>query len=191
MQSLTRRGGAVPPNSAQLVTTRPLRLCAHLPPSPGAQGRSTGAGATTNTTTTTVMQFTTPSHFPGQAWSSAPRTIAGPDYARPGAQDSFAEGVQHTQQPIVTGTSVLGIKYKDGVLLAADTLASYGSLARFMDIRRIVSVGANTILGASGDMSDFQATQTMLEKLMYVPDPCARACCVCVCVCVRSESGSS
>ena len=38
--------------------------------------------------------------------------------------------MKRTQQPIVTGTSVLGIKYKDGVMLAADTLASYGSLAR-------------------------------------------------------------
>ena len=38
--------------------------------------------------------------------------------------------IKRTQQPIVTGTSVLGIKYKDGVMLAADTLASYGSLAR-------------------------------------------------------------
>lgn len=28
----------------------------------------------------------------------------------------------HTQQPIVTGTSVLGIQFKDGVMLAADTL---------------------------------------------------------------------
>lgn len=110
------------------------------------------------------LPFSTPSHFPGQTWSSTPRTVAGPGLNAP--KDTFAEGVQHTQQPIVTGTSVLGIKYKDGVLLAADTLASYGSLARFMDIRRIVDVGANTILGASGDMSDFQYTQALLEKLM-------------------------
>ncbi len=27
-----------------------------------------------------------------------------------------------TQQPIVTGTAVLGLKFKDGVMLAADTL---------------------------------------------------------------------
>lgn len=30
--------------------------------------------------------------------------------------------VSHTQQPLVTGTSVLGLKYKDGVMLAADNL---------------------------------------------------------------------
>lgn len=29
---------------------------------------------------------------------------------------------QNTQQPIVTGTSVIGIKFKDGVVIAADNL---------------------------------------------------------------------
>ncbi len=28
----------------------------------------------------------------------------------------------HTQQPIVTGTSVLAVKFKDGVVIAADNL---------------------------------------------------------------------
>ncbi|KAJ3364216.1 Proteasome subunit beta type-7 [Kappamyces sp. JEL0680] len=40
----------------------------------------------------------------------------------------------------VTGTSVLGIKYKDGIMLAADTLASYGSLAQTRDMERLASV---------------------------------------------------
>lgn len=31
---------------------------------------------------------------------------------------------QHTQQPIVTGTSVVAVKYKDGVVIAADNLGS-------------------------------------------------------------------
>jgi len=30
--------------------------------------------------------------------------------------------VTHTQEPVVTGTSVLAIKYKEGVMMAADTL---------------------------------------------------------------------
>ena len=46
--------------------------------------------------------------------------------------------LKHTMQPIVTGTSVLGIKTKHGVVIAADTLGSYGSLARFRDIKRFV-----------------------------------------------------
>ncbi|KAI0340995.1 proteasome endopeptidase complex beta subunit [Trametopsis cervina] len=80
--------------------------------------------------------------------------------------DTFSEGVQHTQQPIVTGTSVLAIKYKDGIMMAADTLASYGSLARFKSITRLHAVGSSTLVGASGDMSDFQYIQTLLENLV-------------------------
>ncbi|KAK0218921.1 proteasome endopeptidase complex beta subunit [Armillaria fumosa] len=83
-----------------------------------------------------------------------------------GPKASFSGGVQHTQQPIVTGTSVLAIKYKDGIMMAADNLASYGSLARFKDVQRLQAVGDYTVIGASGDMSDFQYIQTMLDELM-------------------------
>lgn len=92
---------------------------------------------------------------------------------------------RHTpRQPIVTGTSVLALKFKDGIMMAADTLgmwnyatycttitdstypiASYGSLARFKSIQRLHSVGKSTIIGASGDMSDFQYIQRLLEEL--------------------------
>jgi len=65
----------------------------------------------------------------------------------------------------VTGTSVLGIKYKDGVMLAADTLASYGTLAMFKDVERIHKVGASTIVGAGGEHSDFQKIQSILGDL--------------------------
>lgn len=31
----------------------------------------------------------------------------------------------HTQSPIVTGTSVIALKYKDGVVIAADNLGTW------------------------------------------------------------------
>jgi len=74
--------------------------------------------------------------------------------------------VKHTLDPYVTGTSVLGIKFKEGVMLAADTLASYGSLARFREIKRIEPVGKYTILGASGEYSDFQYITRVLDELI-------------------------
>ncbi|KAJ8600983.1 hypothetical protein CTAYLR_006330 [Chrysophaeum taylorii] len=73
--------------------------------------------------------------------------------------------MRHTTRPIVTGTSVLGLKYKDGVMLAADTLASYGSLAMFQDMRRISKTGSYTLVGGSGEMSDYAAITHMLEDL--------------------------
>lgn len=35
---------------------------------------------------------------------------------------SYLAPKQHTQQPIVTGTSVIAVKFKDGVVIAADNL---------------------------------------------------------------------
>ncbi|BFZ53195.1 Proteasome subunit beta type-7 [Savitreella phatthalungensis] len=71
----------------------------------------------------------------------------------------------HTTSPIVTGTSVIGLKYKDGVMLAADNLASYGSMARFRDIERILKVGDHTIIGIGGDISDLQYIENLLNQL--------------------------
>ncbi|KAJ2006318.1 Proteasome subunit beta type-7 [Coemansia thaxteri] len=74
--------------------------------------------------------------------------------------------VTRTTQPIVTGTSVVAFKYKDGIMMAADCLASYGSLARFRNEKRLMAVGETTLLGVSGDMSDFQHLQHTLEGLL-------------------------
>lgn len=51
-------------------------------------------------------------------------------------------------------------------MLASDTLASYGSLARFMDVRRLAKIeDSNAVIGASGDMADFQYLLHEIEKL--------------------------
>ncbi|KAI3390496.1 hypothetical protein diail_9500 [Diaporthe ilicicola] len=71
----------------------------------------------------------------------------------------------HTQSPAVTGTSVLGLKFKDGVVLAADNLASYGSLARFDDIKRLRPFAGTSVVGFSGDVSDMQYLDRHLAEL--------------------------
>ncbi|KAI9593849.1 nucleophile aminohydrolase [Syncephalis fuscata] len=78
--------------------------------------------------------------------------------------------VTHTQSPIVTGTSVIALKYKDGVMMAADNLASYGSLARFRDVERLHRLTDTAVLGATGDISDYQHVQHMMEQLMIRED---------------------
>lgn len=77
---------------------------------------------------------------------------------QPFAVDSHNMGGPHThtQYPYVTGTSVLAIKYKDGILMACDTLGSYGSTKRYKSVERMSVVGNNTVLGASGEYSDFK-----------------------------------
>jgi len=73
----------------------------------------------------------------------------------------------HTQttSPMITGASVLACKYKDGVMVLADTLGSYGSMARFTDLRRIRAVNNNTIVAGSGEYSDFQYIMKLLTEL--------------------------
>lgn len=68
--------------------------------------------------------------------------------------------------PIVTGTSVVAFKYKDGIMMATDCLASYGSMARFRNEQRLISVGQHTLMGVSGDISDFQHMQHTLDNML-------------------------
>lgn len=51
-------------------------------------------------------------------------------------------------------------------MMAADNLASYGSLARFRDVERLHKVADFTVLGASGDMSDYQYVKHLLDSQM-------------------------
>jgi 20S proteasome subunit beta 7 len=73
--------------------------------------------------------------------------------------------MERTQQPIVTGTSVLAITYAGGVMMAADTLCSYGSMAKYKDARRIAPVGTDgsVLIGAGGEYSDFQSIMDLLN----------------------------
>lgn len=51
-------------------------------------------------------------------------------------------------------------------MLASDTLASYGSLARFRSLPRVHKIGDFTVVGGSGEYSDFQYITNTLENLM-------------------------
>ena len=70
------------------------------------------------------------------------------------------------RSPTVTGTSVLGVKFNGGVMLAADMLGSYGSMARYRNISRIMNVNNNTAIAGAGDYADFQFLQEVLEQRM-------------------------
>ena len=73
---------------------------------------------------------------------------------------------ERTLNPYVTGTSVLAFKYKGGVLVASDTLGSYGSTKRYKSVQRVARVNARALVGASGEISDFQHTLKDLEALV-------------------------
>ncbi|XP_055373313.1 proteasome subunit beta type-4 [Condylostylus longicornis] len=80
-------------------------------------------------------------------------------------------GNQRSAQPIATGTSVLGIKFDGGVIIAADNLVSYGSLARFQDVQRVFEINPKTVIGAGGDYADFQFIKRLIDDKI-VEDIC-------------------
>lgn len=58
------------------------------------------------------------------------------------------------------------MKFNGGVLLAADNLVSYGSLARFNDVQRVFKINNKCVLGVMGDFADFQSLQQSIEQKM-------------------------
>ncbi|KAK2750255.1 Proteasome subunit beta type-7 [Onygenales sp. PD_40] len=100
-------------------------------------------------------------HFP-QAWGRPRNDVYGA-YDHSYLQTSAPQS--HTQSPIVTGTSVVAVKFNGGVVIAADNLASYGSLARFTDIKRLRPFDNTSILGFGGDVSDMQYLDRLLNSL--------------------------
>jgi 20S proteasome subunit beta 7 len=66
---------------------------------------------------------------------------------------------------VVTGTSVIAIKFSTGVVIAADNLASYGSLARFTDVKRLKPFNRKAVVGFGGDVSDMQYLDRLLNSL--------------------------
>ncbi|KAI9373332.1 nucleophile aminohydrolase [Aspergillus egyptiacus] len=100
-------------------------------------------------------------HFPG-TWGRPRDDVYGPydaSYLRSTGPKA------HTQSPAVTGTSVIAVKFNGGVAIAADNLASYGSLARFTDVKRLRKFGDAAIVGFSGDVSDMQYIDRLLESI--------------------------
>ncbi|KAJ8679944.1 hypothetical protein QAD02_015731 [Eretmocerus hayati] len=108
--------------------------------------------------TTKADYFNAPSF-----WHNGP--APGSLYNFPGSTSNVqATGIQRTQSPIVTGTSVIGMQFKDGVVIAADVLGSYGSLAKYRNLERVIKVNNNIILGAGGDYADFQYLKSLIEQ---------------------------
>lgn len=62
----------------------------------------------------------------------------------------------HDPKVFVTGTSVIGLKYKDGVMVASDTNASYGSYAKYKGVTRIFKVAPSCLIASSGEYSNVQ-----------------------------------
>lgn len=63
-----------------------------------------------------------------------------------------------------SGSSVLALAFDGGVIIAADTLVSYGSMARFRNCERIKVVNNQTVVAATGDYADYQFLTKLIEQ---------------------------
>ncbi|XP_011500544.1 PREDICTED: proteasome subunit beta type-4 [Ceratosolen solmsi marchali] len=107
--------------------------------------------------------FNRADYFDLPYWQNGP--APGSLYHFPDFTTNFnSDAIQRTQSPMVTGTSVVGMQFKDGIIIAADVLASYGSLARFRNCERVIKVNDNIILGAGGDYADYQYLRSLIEQ---------------------------
>ncbi|PNH10226.1 Proteasome subunit beta type-4 [Tetrabaena socialis] len=99
---------------------------------------------------------------PPQPTAHHPLTGAQPCFVDPAA---LGDPRQHTKYPYVTGSSVVAIKYKDGVLVGCDMLGAYGSTKRYKSTQRIHQVNSKCVVAAGGEVSDFQHIITLLDEL--------------------------
>lgn len=105
-------------------------------------------------------------------WQSGPPLGAHYDFPKIPRNHISANnnGKQHYHTPLTTGTSVLGLVFNGGVILAADTAGYYGSMLRFNDCPRIQKVNRYTILGAGNDYADFQYLNDIIKQKILDDD---------------------
>ena len=77
------------------------------------------------------------------------------------------EPIKNSQSVVYSGSSVIGLKYNNGVIIASDTLMCYGSSLSLMHSReRIKVLNERTVIGYSGEFSDMQETSRILNELI-------------------------
>ena len=77
------------------------------------------------------------------------------------------EPIKNSQSVVYSGSSVIGLKYNNGVIIASDTLMCYGGSLSLMHSReRIKVLNERTVIGYSGEFSDMQETSRILNELI-------------------------
>lgn len=71
---------------------------------------------------------------------------------------------KHTTAPTTIGSSVIGVRYNKGVVIAADNKISMHGYKKYTDITRIAPINKNTFMGSSGEYSDFQEVNRILVE---------------------------
>ncbi|CAH2056379.1 unnamed protein product, partial [Iphiclides podalirius] len=101
-------------------------------------------------------------------WQNGPAPAAFYNFPGNSSNGPIGQSTQdfkaHSANPITTTTTVIGLKFDKGCVIAADTLGSYGSLARFRDCPRVLKVNDLILLGSGGDYADYQYLRDIIEQ---------------------------
>lgn len=68
--------------------------------------------------------------------------------------------------PSVTTSSVIGIKFQNGVAIAVDCGGNYGKMNRFKTLDAIYKVNNNIVMASTGDYADFQYIKELIQQKM-------------------------
>ena len=83
------------------------------------------------------------------------------------AMNKLEDPIKHSKSVVYSGSSVIGLKYNKGIIIACDTRMSYGSsLSLVSTNERIKALNKRTLIGYSGEFSDMQETSRILNELI-------------------------
>ena len=83
------------------------------------------------------------------------------------AMKKTQEGIKHSQSVDYSGSSVIGLKYNKGIIIACDTRMCYGRTLWLTSTKqRIKALNQRTLIGYSGEFSDLQETSRILGELI-------------------------
>ncbi|EDW29312.1 GL19635 [Drosophila persimilis] len=66
-------------------------------------------------------------------------------------------------QTVTAGGSVIGIRYDQGVLVAADNCVHFGSTPRFQNVDRVFKINEQIVMGGGGDFADIQMYKRTID----------------------------
>lgn len=73
--------------------------------------------------------------------------------------------IKHTTDPVYVGGSVIGMKFRDGIIIACDTRVNYGSIAKLLNITdRVTQISEKALISSTGEYSDFQEVVRLLKE---------------------------
>jgi 20S proteasome alpha/beta subunit len=73
---------------------------------------------------------------------------------------------QDVQDPLTVAGAIIGVKYDGGIILASDTVITYGTALQFTHVSHFHQLTPTTVIGASGEVADFQELIDILQSYL-------------------------